>query len=200
MGNQRVATNALIETSGGVANRPQFSTQRLAPSTGSVAVAVPVSSQLVAVDYQTTTYTAPGLANGAWASATWPSVGFTGLLSANQRYYSSSPQTTGSGTSTVANNTVPLVVGQSTQLCLLCSVASVITSAAGVYVSQVNIKTLGTENQINQVLTGPWFASGTSYLAFSCTPSAGVYNNSGGAFSGTVTLGITAQLFAIFVQ
>lgn len=199
MSNQRVATTSLIEVTAGNPSRPVFSTQRLSPSTGSISAAVPINAQLISVDYQTTTIASAGTANGAYANLTWPPVGFTGLLNAAQQYYSSFPQNTGSSPSTVASNTTPLVVGQSTSLALFCSVASVIV-VAGVLVGTVNIKTLATENQINQTLIGPWFSSGTSYLAFSCIPNATIYNNSGAALTTPLTLGITAQLFAIFVQ
>ena len=195
--NQQVQTNLLIESAQGSISRPTMSTQSLSPSAGSLVKSPPQTSRLFSVDYQTTTFSLT-LANGVWQNVTWPTVGFTGLLSNAQRFVSGA--SVGATVGTTASGTQSLITSQSTQLLLECNL-QVILASTGVAVSSVNLKTLAFENQLNTALTGPWFPTGTTYLAFSVTPNASIFNNTGGNLTASlVTLGISAQLFVVFVH
>lgn len=193
MPTQRVQTNNLIEATHGHITRPTLTTNSLRPSPGSLVKAPPDVTRLIAVDYQTTTGTFSMNAN-TWQFITFPAVGFTGLMSSVQRFLSgSNPPTTN-----VANNSAPLVTGQNTQLLLLCHVQEY-SPVNTLVLPNIILRTQAIENQTNKSLVGPWFPSGTTYLAFSCLPLA--FAMAPGAVVGAnFTIGISAELYMVFVQ
>ena len=195
---QRVQTANLVETGqGGQATRRMTSTAATAPGTSSPVSTPGQVAHLIDVDYQTTTYLLTA-ANGTWTSVTWPSVGFTGFCN-NTLAWSTGAQTQGSTGATSANSGA-LITSLSTQLVLCCSV-QVVNAASNVILAQTNILTNAFDNQINTAYVGPFFPPGTSYLAFSCTPSGYIYNNTGGNLTASpVTIGISAQLFFVLIQ
>jgi len=205
MGRQQVQTNNLLEVGAGKSLRPLMSTNALSPSAGSIIKSPPKITQLIAVDYQQTTlntgltYTA-----GNYYLLNFATIGFTGLMSAAQRYFGNSTTTVtniGSPTivNTVASNISPLVVGQTTQLLLDVAVQT-FAPMSDMVPLQGNLQTQARDNITQTPLYGPWFPSGTTYLAFSCTPSMFAYCITSTGVAYPMTLGITAKLFAIFTQ
>lgn len=194
---QRVSTNSLVENLGGTAHRAEYSTNALAPSVGNLQNPIPNTTRLVGVDFQVVSATV-SIANGTYPYVTWPSVGLTNLFSNQPRYYTAATSATAKTMQPTTASS--LVVGQTTQLLLMCSVQTYTPATANLWFTQINFQTLGFETNLNVGLTGPWFPGGTTYLAFSVTPQATVYNVTGGLYSGPLTLGISAQLFSVFTS
>jgi hypothetical protein len=193
---QRVATSNLIEVSNGVPYQPLHVPQALAPSTGSVLYSPPNVSRIVGIDFQTTTYMLTAGA-GAYTNVTWPAVGFGGALSSQRRYYNTgiAPPLT----STIAQGPMPLVAGQSTQLCLMCNV-QIYSSTTALMLGTVNLATLANSTDTpKSALTGPWFSTGLTYTGFSCVASTMVYTPTS-VSALPVSLGITATLYVVFTQ
>ena len=194
---QRVPTTSVIENSNGKAYHPVQATNGLSPSAGSIQQSPPNVTRLIGIDFQTTTFSLTAGA-GATTFVTWPSMGFPGILAADQRFYNSGvapPLTTAVPTGLNA-----LVTGQTTQLCLLCTLQSYSSQTTNIFLSAVSIATQGsTASPARTLLQGPWLSSGTTYTAFSCTASAGIITPT--AVSGLqVSLGISAQLYAVYIQ
>ena len=205
MARQQVQTNNLLENVSGKTTRPQMATNSLSPSAGSVIQSPPKVTQLVGVDFQLSTSIQAAYVAGNYYLITFPPVGFSGILSAAQKVLGGYSVTTTTGsqqntpiTTNFANNISPLVCGQTTQLLLCCQVQTFNPQGDFTF-SNWNLATQAIENQMSVALIGPWFPSGTTYLGFSCLPTAiALCTISQAAWSFTV--GITAQLYAIFNQ
>ena len=195
---QRVATNSLIESIQGQSVRPVITTSALNPSPGSLINAPPDVTRLVGVDYQTVTVTV-NFVSGTIVTVNWQAVGFPGLLSTAQRYYAPNAQT---NTASFGVNTVQsinnLYAGQSTQLLLLCTTQQITNKSTGL-ISTINYVTRAFQNGINTTVLGPWFPTGLKYAAFSAIPTAEVYCTASTS-NVALTLGVSAQLYAVFVQ
>ena len=204
---QRVATNSLIESIQGQSIRPVLSTTALNPSVGSIVNAPPNVSRLVGVDYQMSTKTFDVVPNTLY-TLTFPTIGFPGLLSSTQRFFNTSLNSSGISLAApniakVINSSQPttnhaLNVGQSTQLLLVCSVNQIPIGTLGI-TSAFNLTTDATSTNLTVPISGPWFPSGVSYTGFSVTPSCNFYSL--GTYTGLIfTVGVSAQLYAVFVQ
>lgn len=195
-----IATSVNLEAIGGIEVRPpSISTQALSPSPGSVQQAPPNVTRLIGVDYQLANISVNLTANTLQAFS-WPTISFTGLMSSAQRY----------NTGTSANNALPsislspttskgMVAGQSTQFLLICNVQNLPIGSGGV-MSSFNIATTAkTTSNTTPTINGPWFPTGVTYTAFSCTVTANFYSLVTASFV-PATIGVTAQLYSIYVQ
>jgi hypothetical protein len=202
MASQRVPTSNLVEVVNGKVFQPLHISAALSPSTGSILYSPPNVTRIVGIDFQLTTVLLTAAA-GAFTSVLWPSVGFGGILSSQQRVFNSgqAPPLT----SNVANGPLPIAAGQSTQLCLMCDVQSYSTvSTAGaivpVMIGQCNIVTQAASTATPQsALLGPWFSTGINYTAFSATASSMIYTPTA-VTNLQVSIGISAKLYAVFIQ
>jgi hypothetical protein len=194
--NQRVPTANLVEVANGEVFQPLHVPQALAPSTGSILFAPPNVTRIVGVDFQLTTFLLTAGA-GVYTSVTWPAVGFAGIMSSQQRFYNSgiAPPLT----STIGRSTNTIALGQSTQLLLDCSVQSY-SSTTAIMLGQCNIVTKASSvgSPLSQLL-GPWFGTGLKYTGFSAVASTMIYTPTAVAAL-PVSLGISARLYAIYVQ
>jgi hypothetical protein len=194
---QRVATTSVVEASGGKAYHPLQATQALNPFPGSVQGSPPNVTRLIGIDFQTTTFTLTAGA-GVTTFVTWPAIGFAGILAANQRVYTSGIAPTLD--QTVPTGLSPLVAGQTTQVCLLCSLQNYDSMGTGILIGVPSLVTqASTASPTRTTFTGPWFAAGNTYTAFSCVPSASILTPTA-VTNLKVSIGISAQLYAIFLQ
>ena len=196
MANQKVPTSNLVEVVNGKIFQPLHVPASLAPSTGAILFAPPNVTRIVGIDFQLTTFLLTAGA-GAFTSVTWPAVGFGGILSSQQRFYNNgiAPPLT----STVVKDPTRLAAGQSTQLCLMADVQSY-SSTTAIMLGQCNLMTLATSTGTpRSALTGPWFSTGLTYTGFSCVANSMIYTPTS-VSALPVSLGISAKLYAIFVQ
>jgi hypothetical protein len=191
----RVASNSIIEFGGGKGSRPTYTSNALAPTPGQQTTAPDPTIRIIGVDFQTVTVTA-GFAAGSAGVITFPTVGFPGLQSAAPSYYNGAVPPT----STLPTNIASLGIGQSTQLMLSCHVQLVTSSIPTLVIGQVSLPTSAFDNLTNLTYIGPLFGSGTTYIAFSCTPSMVVFNPGAAAPGVVFTLGIQAILYGMFVH
>jgi hypothetical protein len=198
MAQQSVPTSVLQEAVKGAGFFPNNATSALRPSLGSVQTSPPDATRLVGVDHQLSSIVFSAAA-GSFTQVSWPGIGFPGLLSSTTRFYNSGPAPSLTSASIVPNNPPSLIAGQSTQLGLFCALQSY-TSTTTVMLGAVSFQVFASSTQVpRSSLIGPWFTSGIKYTGFSCIPTAFIYSPSA-VSSINISIGVSAELFAVFIQ